>query len=576
MLQLRARGLCCTSALVLVGLLVVSSPAGAAARGEMGWHARLVQWARAFLRRHGRSFAALLLPLLAAGAVTAPDSAQAQNQPVVDGSRAPEACQDFRVSLLGLLDIANIPDPGWSLVANGIPGASRYRSVTGRVTDSWVSHTDFPATHQSHDQNTHIRVDQGFEGLLSNVGLPNDEDLALADRLKRPTTLGVEWETGVAPSEHGRTVTEGIFPHWAWPSVGDRIWANGDWIFDCGHLKSVLVPGGPLFGVPHAKTELHPLRAVASIRRQIRQWAPVGNHPAPVTAAELYIHGNGGFAVDVLNCGQDIILQNITARCGQHETPIREDFAFDIPAPPRPNPQARLVTKIENGPGNTVATPPQVVAHNSPVGQSRPFVRVTIPLRSTGVQPLDRYTRRIYVGWDRPPRVGESFTRWRVTLERMILKEDRDVDPGDCECTFFWANLPEAPTEWIRLADHADGNMNDYDDSHQSGDGVMRFSGAVWNFWLRSNESFGLRASGYDQDCIEDQFGVLGLDGSGLAACMKGSTGDNDKMADFDHRIRANRIERSLRMRLKGGDHYDLQVLVERMERYSSVPVVKG
>jgi hypothetical protein len=57
---------------------------------------------------------------------------------------------------------------------------------------------------------------------------------------------------------------------------------------------------------------------------------------------------------------------------------------------------------------------------------------------------------------------------------------------------------------------------------------------------------------------------------------MKGSTGDNDKMADFDHRIRADRIERSLRMRLKGGDHYDLQVLVERMERYSSVPIVKG
>jgi hypothetical protein len=293
-----------------------------------------------------------------------------------------------------------------------------------------------------------------------------------------------------------------------------------------------------------------------------------------VTVAELHIHGNGGFAVDVLNCGQDIILQNITARCGQHDTPIREDFVFDIPAPPRPSPQARIVTMVETGPGNTVRTPARLVNHNSLSAKQRPFVRVTIPLRATGVQPLDRYTRRIYVGWDRRRPSGESFSRWRVTLERMILKEDRDLDPGDCECTFFWANLGEAPNEWIRLADHANGNMNDYDDSHGSGDGVMRFSGAVWSFWLRSDQSFGLRADGYDQDCIEDGFGVLGLDAFGLANCKKLSTGDNDRMADFEHGIRANRIERSARLRLKGGDHYDLQILVERTGSYSSVPLV--
>jgi hypothetical protein len=62
----------------------------------------------------------------------------------------------------------------------------------------------------------------------------------------------------------------------------------------------------------------------------------------------------------------------------------------------------------------------------------------------------------------------------------------------------------------------------------------------------------------------------------GLATCKKLSTGDNDRMDRFEHGIRANRIERSARLRLEGGDDYDLQILVERTGSYSSVPLTQG
>ena len=54
----------------------------------------------------------------------------------------------------------------------------------------------------------------------------------------------------------------------------------------------------------------------------------------------------------------------------------------------------------------------------------------------------------------------------------MILHEDMDLDPGDCECTFFWMGVDRAPrNEWIRMSTYATGDMGDYDDDHGAGDG---------------------------------------------------------------------------------------------------------
>ena len=47
--------------------------------------------------------------------------------------------------------------------------------------------------------------------------------------------LGVEWETGIRPWEKSGDGAAPSVPKWMWPADGDRVWAEGHWVFDCGH-----------------------------------------------------------------------------------------------------------------------------------------------------------------------------------------------------------------------------------------------------------------------------------------------------------------------------------------------------
>ena len=59
------------------------------------------------------------------------------------------------------------------------------------------------------------------------------------------------------------------------------------------------------------------------------------------------------------------------------------------------------------------------------------MLRAVVPLAGTGVTPDDVYARKIYAGW-----VGATqpeLRHFKLTLNRMDLHDDQDVDPGDCE-----------------------------------------------------------------------------------------------------------------------------------------------
>jgi hypothetical protein len=223
----------------------------------------------------------------------------------VDGRLGDKVCKTYTVKLFGFRKLYE-GDLGW-VWARTILGGPQTRNATGTVTKSEVSHTDFPASHLSHDQTTDIRLDPGQEDLLSDVGLPNEEKPYLERFLKTPTTLHVEWETGLVPGAIGRGEKELYFPRWAWPSVGDSIWVDGQWIFDCGHGTPVchIRPHclTPRQHEKHYLTELHPLRAIASMRSQVKTIAGSHGQPVPVTATDLYIHGMAGYVYDLLNCG---------------------------------------------------------------------------------------------------------------------------------------------------------------------------------------------------------------------------------------------------------------------------------
>jgi PKD repeat protein len=467
-------------------------------------------------------------------------------------------CDDFFFEFLGFIDI-DVPDPGWVPVNEGNPGLDTFRSVSGEVTKSKITHTDYPDVHDSHDQNTDIKVDPGLEDVLSDAGKDDDGD-------GNPDTLEMEWETGILPNEFSGDGSAHFFPKWVWPSLGDRVWADGRWVFDCGHPNEDEAE-------PRYRTEIHPARAVASMRQQMRTMPGSGTTPVPITGTDLYIHGRAGVVTDILECGQEVVLGtgSCTTPFGAHDpvadhlgTPIDVDFDFDICTPAVPTPNAVLATFVEDGPGNTIAIAPELTTEAASGacagGDFGPAqVHVEVPLAGSGVTPDDVYARKIYAGWIFPP---EGLKHLQLTLDLMNLHDDLEPPGFDCECSFFWMGVDRAPNEWIRLADHADGNMNDYDDDQGLGDGEMTFSGASSDFYVGNGQPFNVSANGYDggfgdtipgADCLDDHFGHHDFgahvnasvfppsfpDFCYVLLAIDASIPDNDPYNDFGHTFAA-------------------------------------
>lgn len=453
-------------------------------------------------------------------------------------------CEDFAISIFGpLFDVllsgvlapfgitapelkADVPDEGWVWVNR----SDRYREVEGVVERSKTAAIDFPATHDTHDQNTIIKVDPKYTGVLGRVNEPNEEkeEIDPADLLP-PTDIEMEWEHGTRNFETGRGEPERFFPRWAWPAVGDRVWTEGNWVFDCGHATKV-------DGVDHFRSEIHPARAIAAMRQQVHELPGSGTTQVPVTATDLYIHGRAGIITDILEYGQTIVQTptlDVVHDINDHlVTPIDNDFDFEVCLPPQPSPSAVPAFSFEDGPGNTISIPPElelaVADSTGPcaiTGSKELHVRV--PLAGTGVSGDEVYARKIYTGWVYP---AASLRHFVVKLDRMDLHTDKEVEGslgGDCECTFFYVNLDKAPDEWSRLADHwvetcniyipnpfgddicIDHNtLNDYDSDELLGNGLLNFSGPTYDFLVQDGKPFHIRSSGYDQDCADDLFDI--------------------------------------------------------------------
>jgi hypothetical protein len=153
-------------------------------------------------------------------------------------------------------------------VKRGLPGEPQFANASGEVvTESQFARTDFPDVHDSHDFFFNIRTDPGQEHLLSMANNPNEEGgtVATFTDLQAPTELHLEWESGILPGEFSGDGSAHFFPKWAWPSEGDRVWANGDWMLDCGHPTEITDTGDKIY-----RSEIHPMRAIASMRQQMR------------------------------------------------------------------------------------------------------------------------------------------------------------------------------------------------------------------------------------------------------------------------------------------------------------------
>jgi hypothetical protein len=142
-----------------------------------------------------------------------------------------------------------------------------------------------------------------------------------------------------------RTVQQRTFPKWAWPNVGDRVWTNGSLDLRLRPREEVCLRRDPDFHIclderAYFHSEIHPPRAIASMRNQAATLPSSGTTPVPVTATDLYIHGRAGMVGDVLQCGMPVVLGGGPATYrpiptgGSRST---EDFEFDICLPGKAN-----------------------------------------------------------------------------------------------------------------------------------------------------------------------------------------------------------------------------------------------
>jgi Ca2+-binding RTX toxin-like protein len=397
----------------------------------------------------------------------------------LDGIKDVPQLVDFP-SFINDAGIGDIPEPGWVWVDS----SNKIQTITGIVTESAVSASDFPAAHDSHDHNTHVLVDPGQENLLSIVNDPGE--------------MEVEWETGIRPDEQTGDGSTPIFPKWVWPSDGDRVWIQGNWIYDTGHPTVV-------DGIERFRSEIHPPSAFATMRDQFAPMPGTGGVPVHVTATDLYIHGDGGYATEVLNGGLGLVLG------GGHDTrttPIDVDYDFDIPLPAKPSDTAIFVSSVNDGPGNTIGVAPVLtpdLANN--------VVHVHVPLGGTGVSPLETYARQINVGWALPT---TDLHHIQVSLTKIVLHDDMSIPGADAALTFSWLNVDKAGSgAWQRLNDSptndpSDGNaLASYDDNQLLGDGELNFpDGPTFDLYIANGQSINVRAHAYEQDGFDGLFGL--------------------------------------------------------------------
>lgn len=293
-------------------------------------------------------------------------------------------------------------DPGW-VRTNGSPDpGTPFVEARGQVlpdlnykTNPFVTHTDAPFNHYSHDLNVFLTLDDPFRQLLASGNFLY-EDLDDPVEENEHSMLELEWERGGLP----------LF---AYPSQSDRVTTWGPHIWDCGHGEAEYAfdpqtQQPVLVRAPTYRTEIHsPVGWVAFRntatrgdrdvappvgKREQDPWVwfepvdhqgiattlpstPLRNTPVQATVADAFFSTFGGNIPESLNGCDDstaIADDTVDAAClsnfgGDFEWAqplLNQDYSFFVPAPPKPGPGPAVVVwesvdrcgEVPHNPGN--------------------------------------------------------------------------------------------------------------------------------------------------------------------------------------------------------------------------------
>jgi hypothetical protein len=408
-----------------------------------------------------------------------------------------------------VLDQLPAVNPEWAPVLNGSSPFSAPVMVHGTAVESHVSRDDFPAGHVTFDQNTELQLDAADASFLAsgNYFAPNLHD-------GKPT-LELEWETG-------------SYPAWAWAGEGDRVVAQGRWIFDCGHpspipgvkqgttipcLSDADAPAGvPCIGaVFNYRSEMHPPQAVAVIRSGGAAMPGDAGRAVPVTRADVYLSADGGGAGDACVVTHKSTLNAILgAPCFPLRAPlalippgaaplISRDFSFDVPLPAvngGTDPILKVIGRPTPAFGTTPVTPQlSVVPH---LGGANPHYEVTVLMtQPVGGRMPTGFAATMLAGWQRSP--ASPLVHLRVTLDGVTVNDP--LKP---------ANLPVAVPPGWKMNAELNGAWQDVGGLGGIGTGSTGQTVPIatsYDVFLPRDQALNLHVDAASVGCIDTLFG---------------------------------------------------------------------
>ena len=303
-----------------------------------------------------------------------------------------------------------------------IPGHEGYKFGVPHV-----SYEDLPLYHYTHDFSFNVFPDEGYRNLLSQyINITKDEDGNEVKETVVRDWVHCEWESGLAAGNKGNKYKEvcesggsagfASAGHerydviWNWPTAGDWVHVEGLWIWDRGH--------------PPAKTEIHPMRFMATRR----------NLPGKILSEK----GDSVFAtrVDIYGNGDGSAFYN-NKDTNEWAHPVRmssKDYSFRVKQTlPRPSKNAELKYQLKTQKGNSYTGKVSVTSSNSG------FADVSIPWKSIGLEDTLVLAKTVFLYWDEIEGVPADYVINSYQVDFKSFKVRRLSEPllGRAELRVF-------------------------------------------------------------------------------------------------------------------------------------------
>lgn len=283
-----------------------------------------------------------------------------------------------------------------------------------------VSFEDLPLYHYTHDFSFNVFPDEGYRNLLSRYIKITKDSLGneIRDTIVRDW-VHCEWESGLAAGNRGNKhakacrkggsagfATAGHERYdviWNWPTAGDWVHVEGLWIWDRGH--------------PPAKTEIHPMRLMATRRNLPDKIESENGDSVFATRIDIYANGDGS-----------AFYNNQDTDDWAHPVKMSsKDYKFNVlHTLPRPSITAQLKYKLfdQQGDSFTGKTGITVFSTADSAGAS-----VTIPWSTLELPDTLVYGKTLLLYWDEGNGIPDDYRihTYVVNLEKLKIRRLSEI-----------------------------------------------------------------------------------------------------------------------------------------------------